>query len=209
MQHTRAETGDEGPDFIAGALCLDFANTVEGTHQAPTRENVGSYAELIGFAQAAGALTATQARHLLLEAKRHPQLATQMYRRAISLREAVARVFSALAAGQDPPETDLETIGVEAADAQAHARFVGGGATLRWDWPIADPSLARPLWPISSSARDVLTSGRDRASVRECASSTCGWLFLDRSRSHSRRWCDMSGCGNRAKQRRFQQRRRD
>jgi predicted RNA-binding Zn ribbon-like protein len=28
-------------------------------------------------------------------------------------------------------------------------------------------------------------------------------MFLDLSRNHSRRWCDMTSCGNRAKARRY------
>ncbi|TAL94280.1 MAG: hypothetical protein EPN73_18145 [Paraburkholderia sp.] len=40
---------------------------------------------------------------------------------------------------------------------------------------------------------------RDRsgAGTSECAA--CSWLFLDLSRSRSRRWCSMATCGNRAK----------
>jgi len=48
----------------------------------------------------------------------------------------------------------------------------------------------------------------ERARVKECDSDTCDWLFLDRSRNRSRRWCDMSDCGNRAKARRYQARHR-
>jgi predicted RNA-binding Zn ribbon-like protein len=36
----------------------------------------------------------------------------------------------------------------------------------------------------------------------------CGWLFLDRSRNGSRRWCSMDDCGARAKARRLTARRR-
>jgi len=36
----------------------------------------------------------------------------------------------------------------------------------------------------------------------------CGWLFLDRSRNGSRRWCTMADCGARAKARRLTARRR-
>jgi len=39
--------------------------------------------------------------------------------------------------------------------------------------------------------------------VRVCASDTCGWLFLDTSKNHTRRWCDMKSCGNRAKARKY------
>jgi predicted RNA-binding Zn ribbon-like protein len=36
----------------------------------------------------------------------------------------------------------------------------------------------------------------------------CGWLFLDRSRNGSRRWCSMDDCGTVAKSRRLTERRR-
>jgi predicted RNA-binding Zn ribbon-like protein len=39
--------------------------------------------------------------------------------------------------------------------------------------------------------------------VRACASKTCEWLFLDESKNHRRRWCDITKCGNRAKVKRF------
>jgi predicted RNA-binding Zn ribbon-like protein len=54
---------------------------------------------------------------------------------------------------------------------------------------------------------ELLTSHVSRGAVRECESDTCAWLFLDRTRNHSRRWCDMGDCGNRAKARRFRERR--
>ena len=42
--------------------------------------------------------------------------------------------------------------------------------------------------------------------IRECASADCTWLFVDESRNHSRRWCEMRACGNRMKARRHYQR---
>ena len=40
--------------------------------------------------------------------------------------------------------------------------------------------------------------------VRICGH--CGWLFLDLSKNHSRRWCSMEDCGNRAKAKRHYRR---
>ncbi|MGA2590961.1 MAG: CGNR zinc finger domain-containing protein [Bryobacteraceae bacterium] len=37
----------------------------------------------------------------------------------------------------------------------------------------------------------------------------CGWMFLDTTRNRSRQWCDMRDCGNRAKVRRFREKRRE
>jgi len=53
------------------------------------------------------------------------------------------------------------------------------------------------LW----SAADLLTHA-DRRRVRRCANDACLWLFVDESKAETRRWCDMSSCGNRAKSRR-------
>jgi predicted RNA-binding Zn ribbon-like protein len=206
MQHTSVAP-DHGLEFIAGALCLDFANTVGGTHEAPTHDHVRSYADLVAFAQAAGTVTPMLAQRLLAESAHRPRVAADTYRRGIELREAVWRGFSALAAGRQPAARDLDLIGRETAEAHAHARVVRTSDGFDWAWPDDDVSLARPLWAVARSATELLTDRGARDRLRECASQTCAWVFLDRSRNRTRRWCDMNDCGNRAKQRRFQQRR--
>jgi predicted RNA-binding Zn ribbon-like protein len=60
---------------------------------------------------------------------------------------------------------------------------------------------------VARSAADLLVSSA-RTDVRECASETCSWLFLDLSPRRSRRWCSMKTCGNRDKVRRFYARQR-
>lgn len=37
--------------------------------------------------------------------------------------------------------------------------------------------------------------------IKACANPNCTYAFVDSSRNRSRRWCDMAGCGNRAKNR--------
>ena len=44
--------------------------------------------------------------------------------------------------------------------------------------------------------------------LKLCGSDTCRWVFFDRSRNHSSRWCTMATCGNRQKARRFRQSKR-
>ncbi|MCB0153982.1 MAG: CGNR zinc finger domain-containing protein, partial [Anaerolineae bacterium] len=56
------------------------------------------------------------------------------------------------------------------------------------------------------SAAELLTSDRLNR-VGQCAGESCGWLFLDTTRNHSRRWCEMEHCGNRAKAKRHYRRR--
>jgi predicted RNA-binding Zn ribbon-like protein len=55
-----------------------------------------------------------------------------------------------------------------------------------------------------------LVRNADLSRLRACppADGGCGWLFLDRSRNNSRRWCSMDDCGTHAKSRRLTDRRR-
>jgi predicted RNA-binding Zn ribbon-like protein len=48
----------------------------------------------------------------------------------------------------------------------------------------------------------------ETARFRICANDGCRWVFEDSSRAGRRRWCDMASCGNRAKVRRYRDRRR-
>lgn len=42
--------------------------------------------------------------------------------------------------------------------------------------------------------------------LKLCHNPDCRWVFVDRSKNHSRRWCEMGTCGNRAKVRRYRRR---
>jgi predicted RNA-binding Zn ribbon-like protein len=61
----------------------------------------------------------------------------------------------------------------------------------------------------AEAALDLLRSA-DFARLRRCPpdGGGCGWLFLDRSRNGSRRWCRMADCGTDVKARRLTERRR-
>ena len=205
MQHIPTVL-DHDLEFIGGDLSTDFTNTRSGRYEDAGHDHIQTYADLVEFVRQAGAIGPSVARRLLAEAERRPEKATQVQRRAVALREAIWRVFVALAKDERPTAEDVELLGAEAADAMAHARVVRTAEGFTWQWPESD-DLARALWPIARSASDLLTSG-DRAHLRECADDTCAWLFVDRTKNHSRRWCDMGTCGSRNKVREFRERQR-
>jgi predicted RNA-binding Zn ribbon-like protein len=70
----------------------------------------------------------------------------------------------------------------------------------RYAWRIAraGPTVPGLLAPVLWSAGDLMT-GADHARIRRCANDKCLWLFIDGSKGGTRRWCDMTSCGNRAK----------
>lgn len=76
-----------------------------------------------------------------------------------------------------------------------------------WRWEIRRPDLPDLPAVAALQAADLLTSP-DVRSVRSCADPACGWLFVDRTRNRSRRWCSSADCGNRARARRHAQRTR-
>lgn len=196
---------DHDFEFVGGTVALDFANTVGGTHTAPSHEHLVDYRDLLDFARSAGTISPSQARRLVDEAERQPTRAAAVLRRAIGLREAIWRVFDAFAKEARADPADLATIHVEELAALRHARIEQTGSRVEYRWSD-ELSLDRPLWDLARSAADLLRSADDLPRVRECGSATCEWLFIDRSRNHTRRWCDMADCGNRAKQRRLRDR---
>ena len=60
--------------------------------------------------------------------------------------------------------------------------------------------------PIVESAVDSLVRG-ELERLRTCADRRCPRHFADDTKSHTRRWCDMRTCGNRAKAQRRRRRR--
>jgi predicted RNA-binding Zn ribbon-like protein len=61
------------------------------------------------------------------------------------------------------------------------------------------------LGPLLESAVDLLVSG-DFNLIRHCEDHSCVLWFYDRTKSHRRRWCSMSACGNRNKVAAFRER---
>jgi predicted RNA-binding Zn ribbon-like protein len=204
MQHIAA--ADHPLDFVGGALALDFTNTIGGTHRAPDHEHLQTYDDIVDFAVQSSAISSGEGRRLKSEGSRHPLRAKEVLRRGIALREAMWRLFEARVGGRLIQLGDLALVNRELADALSHARVVVHENEFIWGW-ADELSLDRPLWPIARSAADLISSPEALAQLRECASETCEWLFLDRSRNHTRRWCDMNDCGGRAKVRRFRAKR--
>jgi predicted RNA-binding Zn ribbon-like protein len=198
---------DHDFEFVGGSVALDFANTLGGMHTAPTHEHLVEYKDLVEFGHSAATLSRPEARRLVEEAARQPARAAAVLRRAIALREAIWRVFDAFAKSARADAADLTTIQEEELTALKHARFEQSGSDVAYEWSD-ELTLDRPLWDIARAAGELLRSKGDLARVRECGSDTCEWLFIDRSRNHSRRWCDMNDCGNTAKVRRYRQRQR-
>jgi predicted RNA-binding Zn ribbon-like protein len=188
--------------LVGGTLCLDFTNTVSGLHEGEhEREHLHAYAHLIAWATHAGAIEADQARLLLKRAQEDENAAARVLHRALALREVVHDIFAAIAQRAAIPERALDNFNAALADTSRHARVHMAKQRFAWGWDDLAARFDAPLWPVVRSAADLLTAGKlDR--IKQCPYPHCGWLFLDFSKNKSRRWCEMSVCGNRTKARR-------
>ena len=192
---------------VGGDPTLDFVNTVGGRVQGEARaDKLAAFSDLVAWSRKGGLVGEAEARALLHAAARRPREAARLLSRARRLREALYAVLDALREGRRPRPSDLAAVNEELAAARRHDRLVPIGGGLEWR-PGEGTGLEAALRPICHAASSLLTSG-GLSRLRQCGGTDCGWLFLDRSRNHSRQWCTMDDCGNVSKVRRFRQRRR-
>jgi predicted RNA-binding Zn ribbon-like protein len=208
-------------ELIAGNLCLDFINTLDNRPSGEPKELIENYVDLARFGEDTGILTPEQLHHLSERVRLMPDEADNAVRRARDLREALHQIFSALMNRQTAPHLAMEKLNANLHDAALHSRLVqpteaqpkvsesetSQQGRLIWRFDDVTSSFNAILWPIARSAADLLASN-DVALVRTCSSPACQWFFLDTSKNHRRRWCDMKVCGNRAKVRKFYARKR-
>jgi predicted RNA-binding Zn ribbon-like protein len=180
---------------------LAFVNTLSARPTPAPAERLTSYDALVEWAREQHLVSTAAAERLLAEARRHPHQAAAVLSRAREFREALNALALVIEQRKQPPPAVLDTISSRLADAYAHGRLVPHDGALQWI-SSAEDDLDRVLWEISRAAGRLVLSPR-LSRVRSCAAGDCGWWFVDDTKNHSRRWCDMKICGNREKVRRF------
>jgi predicted RNA-binding Zn ribbon-like protein len=193
--------------FVGERPCLDFVNTVGGWTDRVIADKLKNYEDLARWAELAGLMPAEHAHPLVENARRHPEEANQVLKRSIALRRVIRGVFRAVLEKRKPRLAHTRILLRELTVARSNQRLKYNGSGFGWTWNASYGALDSILWRICVSTAELLTSP-DLSRVRECGGENCGWMFLDNSRNHSRHWCDMQDCGNRAKVRRFRQRQR-
>ena len=190
----------KGMKFVGGRLCLDFVNTGGARIGGKIlRDKLETYEDLANWGQLAVLMSPG-------EARRPPRAAGEILARARNLREALYRIFHSVMQGGTQRSADLAILNQELVMAKSHQRLRHSAGAFAWNWEDSGQALDRIVWSVSLSAAELLTGG-DLSALRQCGGDECGWLFLDTSRNHRRQWCDMRDCGNRAKVRRFRERR--
>ncbi len=172
--------------FVSGNLALDFAGTLQ--HRSTTAEDLLSAPWLFGeWSVAAGLVDSA------------PEVSAAEFGRALAVREAVYRLALASVTAGERSQHDIDVVNAAAAAAPVAAVLTRTGLERTGTADAVVATVAR--------AAVALLGGPDAARLRECGDPPCTRLFVDTSRAGSRRWCEMSGCGNRAKVAGFRARR--
>ena len=176
-------------DFSANHVVLDFVNTVNG-RPTYSRDDLAVIDDVLDWAFAAGIAQLPCG-----------EIEPSQLRQVVALRESLYGVFGPIAHGEAPLPAALAVVTRRAARAMRSSAWARSetGFQPSWQRNSIDGLCDR----LADDAVQLLRSdGINR--IGSCAG--CGWLFLDVSRAHARRWCSMNACGVRSKMRRYHQR---
>jgi predicted RNA-binding Zn ribbon-like protein len=187
-------------DFCGGHVAVDFTNTV-GSRGDRREDHLNTYGDLLAWAEARQVISKHHAAALKRTAASDPDAARAALARAVTLREAIYAALMQVIEKGKPDGRTLAILNEFVAETFMSAQLTVTGGRVALHTPAGD-RLDAMLVPVVRAAVDLLTSD-DVRRVGRCADDTCLWLFLDSTRSGTRRWCDMKVCGNRSKVRRF------
>ena len=119
---------------------------------------------------------------------------------ALALREARRAVIGGNN-GRPIYPVDVATLNEAATASRLRMRFGRDGR------PRLEPEATGPVGAMGRLVAALYSAMQeeDWDRLKLCTDDNCRWVFYDRSKNHSSRWCSMASCGNRAKARRFRQ----
>jgi predicted RNA-binding Zn ribbon-like protein len=204
-------------ELVGGHPALDLVNTVEPrVPQAGARphDHFADPAAVLTWARRAGLVDAAEAEAAGRLWAAQPGAGEQALRATREVREALHAVLLA-AIGAAPADGPAALAGLD----QLQLRWAAAVGRSALSLAPHGPGIGRlvvgaaPATLVPDRAADAavdLLRTADLDRLRRCPAEQggCGWVFLDRSRNGSRRWCQMADCGTQAKIRRLTERRR-
>ncbi|HWD81912.1 MAG TPA: CGNR zinc finger domain-containing protein [Kribbella sp.] len=216
-------TDSSHADFriVGGHPALELVNTVTPRLRGGVAEHdyLTSPAELVAWARRIGLIDLRDYSSVEGTWRSMPELGTKALNATLDIREATYDVFAPRASG-----AVVASDGVKHSEGSAFERLM-----LRWSAAAArsmlipdagrergiaelvvgtSPAQLIPDRLVVAAVELVRTVDLRQLKACPVADGGCGWLFLDRSRNGSRRWCAMEDCGTRAKIRKLGERRR-
>ncbi|MET7670126.1 CGNR zinc finger domain-containing protein [Micromonospora luteifusca] len=200
--------------LVGGHPALDLVNTLERGGTSP-HDFLSDSSALLRWSELVGVISDAEVDQVGRVWRDETAAAHAGLAAVRDIREGVYLVLLAAITDADG-DTAGDPIAAGAALVALHQRWSGAAARAKFVLDSSRVRLAYGTVPamlvpdrIAEAALDVMLTA-DLTRVRRCPvlEGGCGWLFLDQSRSGSRRWCRMADCGNAVKARRLTERRR-
>lgn len=202
----RALFGGVEFEYIGGDPVMDFHNTIAWPRGRKSNERLRDMVDFIRWAAAAAVITEREARRLRSVATRNYSRASAIVVDARRVRDVFHQLLMSIAHETTPDAQALEELNRRQIKAIGAFEMKWHDGRIRWV-PRDDPRMTTILDRVVWRAGELLGSSEVKR-IRRCANPDCGWLFLDRSKNGTRRWCSMRECGDRAKSKRYYQRER-
>jgi predicted RNA-binding Zn ribbon-like protein len=174
-----------------GELCLDLINSVHYDYRGrkPPQDNLEQPEWMKIFSQRWHLPVTSPPDALALASLR-------------VLRTLLREMFEAIVADQQLTEAQIEKLNVFLAFTPMTRQLRSTESRMSLEVVPLQTGWNAALTQIAASWADLL-SRTPWVCLRVCANPDCHWVFVDQSRSQSRRWCRQWACGNVMKVRRF------
>jgi len=177
--------------LLGDRLCLDFVNTI------PSHGEL-SWEGLIVLLEATRIVSSERGAKLLVLPESDPQSAQGLLLKAQRLSTSLRKALTAMHRKQKIAGEWVEPVNEILRITEGHDELIFEDGAWRVEFVAREGGLDWLLAAIARSAAELVAEG-PKAPLRICANPHCGLFFYDKSRTHRRRWCSMSTCGNRSK----------
>ncbi|HEY8562736.1 MAG TPA: ABATE domain-containing protein [Pyrinomonadaceae bacterium] len=191
--------------LIANNLFLDFVNTLKA-RDGQSFETLDNFTDFLAWTIAAGLLSRTEV-ETLFRNWRDKAEARDFVSEAVEFRNVLRAAAESIAKTRKAPANSVSAINERLKKPSGYTEIerteIGFEKRFRFD--LSEP--ANLLQPIAEAAADFLCYANFDL-LRKCESDSCVLYFYDTTKNRRRRWCSMSGCGNKAKAAAFYRRKK-
>ncbi len=180
--------------LIGEEPCFDFVNTISWPETEREHDWLNSADNFIKWALAADLINKQGAKKL--GGQTNKEINSQM-KEVYAARKELYAILTAFAFEEKPDSAFIKKIDTLFHKVARFRHIDPKSYEWKWDAPL---TLSAILNPVIWNAAFVITE-LDHSRIKHCGA--CNWLFYDKTKNKSRRWCDMEDCGSRDKALRY------
>ncbi|WP_407429443.1 CGNR zinc finger domain-containing protein [Arcticibacter sp.] len=190
-----------------GNPSIDLVNSGYGAVPGEPVERLHSYLDLVTLAGRHGIVAQETWTTLTEKARKNPTAAENALGEVKAARAALYIIFSTLAKGEagSMNQDALDTFNNFLSDALSYRKLSVKEHIPVRDWKNQEGDLRQILRFYILSAYEVITASKHMF-IKQC--NGCAWLFLDETKNHRRKWCNMQICGSSEKAKRYYRKRK-